>query len=528
MPDAPVAATYPPGAFERRSGDVEPAGSDERRPFERDRDRLIYSDAFRNLAGKSQVVASTEIGPFHNRLTHSLKVAQLGRRLAERLRRRHAPERSSSDVYAPDPDLVEFACLAHDLGHPPFGHAGEEALHASVDALVCQTFGVKLEDLRRLEDEDSSHEAGAEGQVARQQALEQVLAVGGFEGNPQSFRIVTRLAQKRLSSDSGDDESMVPQSWYGLDLCVASMDAVSKYPWSRTAIAATKWGAYGADTTDDSDLATLGWVRDRLGAAVGPNAPKSFECQLMDWCDDVTYAVHDVEDFYRAGMIPLHLLFGGATISTGASAESEWGKFRQYVADKWHKRMGWENKSDAEMHNSLNGIRDRLVQSASGLVVVDPYGDTALDRRTAHYRSSQLIQRFVGDIDVSEDGKPMLHAGHLALHQDEELSKQLRDECDLLKALIRMYVIESPSLVTQRAGQARVIKDLVNMHFEDTGLLPPFFRDMISQSSSGYIDEFHAKIRCVADYVSSLTEPHALALHRRLTGIELGGFRDLL
>lgn len=525
MPDAPVAATYPPIAFKRRSGDVEPAGSDERSPFERDRDRFIYSDAFRNLAGKSQVVASTEIGPFHNRLTHSLKVAQLGRRLAERLRRQYAPERSSSDVYAPDPDLVEFACLAHDLGHPPFGHAGEEALHASVDALVCRTLDVKLEDLTRLEAEDP----GAEGHEARQQALEQVLAVGGFEGNPQSFRIVTRLAQKRLSSDSGDDESMVPQSWYGLDLCVASMDAVSKYPWPRTGIAAEKWGAYGADTTGDSDLTTLRWVRDRLGAAVGTDASKSFECQLMDWCDDVTYAVHDVEDFYRAGMIPLHLIFGGATISTATgSTESEWGKFRQYVADKWNKRKGWENKSDSEMHNDLDGIRDRLVNSASGLVVVDPYGDTALDRRTAHYRSSQLIQRFVGGIAVSEGDKPMLHSGHLALHEDAELCKQLRDECDLLKALIWMYVIESPSLVTQRAGQARVIKDLVNMHFEDTELLPPFFRDMISQDSSGYIDKLHARIRCVADHVSSLTEPHALALHKRLTGIELGGFRDLL
>ncbi|MGZ6970509.1 MAG: HD domain-containing protein [Thermoanaerobaculia bacterium] len=87
-----------------------------RSAFARDRDRILYSSAFRALGGKTQVVAATELGYMHNRLTHSLKVAQVGLRLASRLR---------SDGAAVDPDLVEAACLAHDIGHPPFGHAGE-------------------------------------------------------------------------------------------------------------------------------------------------------------------------------------------------------------------------------------------------------------------------------------------------------------------------------------------------------------------------------------------------------------------
>ena len=154
MPDN-MPPTYPSNAFKRRSGVT---GSDKHRSaFAQDRDRLLYSGAFRRLAGKSQVIASIEIGPFHTRLTHSLKVAQLGRRVAEQLRSRH----ERGEVVGPDPDLVEFACLAHDIGHPPFGHAGEHEMHKTLNELA----GSGLE-------------------------------FGGFEGNPQSFRIVTRLAHK--------------------------------------------------------------------------------------------------------------------------------------------------------------------------------------------------------------------------------------------------------------------------------------------------------------------------------------------
>ena len=520
-------AAYSAGAFARRSGRSIGPDDEGRSSFARDRDRLIYCDAFRSLAGKSQVVASTETGEFHNRLTHSLKVAQLGRRLAERLRARHVPQSvDHGRASSPDPDLVEFACLAHDLGHPPFGHNGERVLSECVDELVCAALGVNADEGAGVAGPGSVSSSRSAGSVVGKSALEAAAAVSGFEGNPQSFRIVTRLAQKRLGvEETGGDTAS--ELWIGLDLCAASMDAISKYPWSRSRFAAQKWGAYGADVEDGSDIAALRWARKQTGAEIGADASRSFECQLMDWCDDVTYSVHDVDDFYRAGMIPLHLLFGGAAHSGGArGTEPEWEKFRQLVAVRWGSRDGYDHMSESEVHLGIDAVRARLAERATGLAVAGPYADTAQDRRMSQARTSQLIERFVQHVDVRSGGAPMLHLGELALDPSAEVCRQLRDECELLKELLRVYVIESSSLVTQRAGQRRIIRDLVSVCHDDTQLLPAFYRQVIDQNGSGLQDPALARIRTAADYVASLTESQALSLHKRLTGAELGGFRD--
>lgn len=230
--------TYPISALSRRTNATK-TGDDLRHEFKKDRDRLFYSGAFRRLSGKSQVVASTEIGPFHTRLTHSLKVAQLGRRISEQLRP-GSNGGNTSKIKAPDPDLVEFACLAHDIGHPPFGHAGESEIHRTLDEIFAAADGAA---------------------AAKKVAAENTLALGGFEGNPQSFRIVTRLAHKWLLSD-GREAIDLPTDWFGLDLTAASMDAVSKYPWKRKTLDQRKWGAYGSG--EGSDWAALEWAwKDR-------------------------------------------------------------------------------------------------------------------------------------------------------------------------------------------------------------------------------------------------------------------------
>jgi len=496
---------YPDNAFERRSGDsaASSKSQDERSAFAKDRDRLIYSSAFRRLAGKSQVVASTEIGPFHTRLTHSLKVAQLGRRLAERLRdepERHRPSRD--EVYAPDPDLVEFACLAHDIGHPPFGHAGEQELHMAVDELLRDALGSS-----EAEDEESD---------------EYCLNLGGFEGNPQSFRIVTRLAHKWLNSDGGESLEL-PKDWYGLDLTAASMDAVSKYPWGRHEIGQRKWGAYGREDDESSDYAALKWARGMFGRDLGIEEKKSFECQIMNWCDDVTYAVHDVEDFFQIGMIPLHLIFyplGEDPETSKDYPDQEWEVFREYVRKKW------DGTQRERSNDELDNVRESLLSAADGLVVWGYSRDSVLNRRYSHYRANQLIEHFVKD--VSSDGDPMLHDGNLRLGDDSQL---LKDQCNLLKELIWKYVIESPRLSTQQAGQRRIIRDLVTIYSSDISLLPLPYVDFIEGQGSGYSgsnSRTYAEIRAAADYVASLTETHAVALHRRFSGIELGGFRDLV
>src|SRR5208283_4236045 len=182
---------------------------------------------------------------FHNRLTHSLEVAQLARRAAEKLAREQPKvARSLGGV---DPDVAEAAALAHDLGHPPFGHIAEDEL----DRLLVK------DDVK-----------------------------DGFNGNAQSFRIVSRLALRRAHHP-------------GLNLTRATLNGVLKYPWLRGAGGepSKKWGAY------ESDRDVFDWARKGQ-----PGITRSVEAELMDWADDVTYAVHDVEDFYRAGRIPLDKL----------------------------------------------------------------------------------------------------------------------------------------------------------------------------------------------------------------------------
>ena len=461
---------YPEEALFRRSQSARGSGEeDPRSPFARDRDRLLYSSAFRRLAGKSQVVASTEVGPFHTRLTHSLKVAQLGRRLAEQIRtgersQSHSTQQgrsSSEQITAPDPGLVEFACLAHDIGHPPFGHNGERALHQAVDRLVGQAVQSILKGLGERP-----------GTVPESEAQRYI---GGFEGNPQTLRIVTRLSHKAFPDDSGE------QSYLGLDLTAAAICAVTKYPWGRENLYIPKWGAYGAIGDQQSDYYTLSETYKRLGwdaSKVGKEATKSFECQLMDWCDDVTYAVHDVEDFYMIGMIPLERIFhygkifdaidnspqDRASEASGSDKSEErypetdeWCEFREYLQEKWKdKEDHWGDPRDTN-EDYLNFLRNDLMGNAYGSTGWDAPPGSIKARRFSHRRASDLIAHFASR-NVRCEGSPLLDKGVLALatgdeEKRKEKEKKLRHQCDMLKELIWKYVINIPNLKTQQAGQ---------------------------------------------------------------------------
>jgi dGTPase len=493
---------YPDEAFVRRATPG-PSGDDPdevRSGFQRDRDRLLYSSAFRRLSGKSQVVASLELGSFHTRLTHSIKVAQVGRRIAERLQRLN-----TTDPTTPDCDLVEFACLAHDLGHPPFGHAGELALQASLH-------------LRLKAGPDATHE--------REQAMRTLrLQLGSFEGNPQTLRIVSRLAHKWLPSDG---ESSDIAEWVGLDLTAASLDAICKYPWSRSDETARKWGCYGqSDSATDpvpGDQPALSWARQLTGASplLGPSAKKSFEAQVMEWADDVAYAVHDVEDFYEAGLIPLErLLYSQGDVQ-------EWEPFRDEVVDKWRSR-GYPNfAGELVTSDVLDEARTQLMSRVQGVQSPGSFRGNNLDRRLAHKRTSGLINYFLAQIGYT--GDPFLHNGAFQVAPEAEQRELLHIQCDMLKEMIWTFVIKSPSLASQQAGHGRIIGDLVAVLSETNGeeLLPVHFREYLDDPlvRVGYQDDLLARLRVVSDYVASLTEQHAFALHRRITGIDPGGLRD--
>jgi len=243
------------GWREARISKTSLAGHESRTCFQKDRDRVLYSDAFRRLGFVTQVISPYEHVAVHTRLTHVLKVAQIGRRLAERLLNLKANLVDQGGGL--NADVVEAAALAHDLGHPPFGHVVEE----------------KLNDLAEKELKKSR------------------IRGDGFEGNAQSFRLVTRLEGRGAKSTAG------------LDLTRATLNALLKYPWlnRKNPKKPKKWGAY------KSEVADFAFARDQLGANEW-SQKKTLEAEIMDWADDITYAVHDLEDFYRARKIPLHLL----------------------------------------------------------------------------------------------------------------------------------------------------------------------------------------------------------------------------
>ncbi|MBI3490768.1 MAG: dNTP triphosphohydrolase [Acidobacteria bacterium] len=253
---------------------------DTRSPGRHDRDRLLYSSAFRRLAGVTQVVGPLEGYIFHNRLTHTIEVAQVARSLAEDLLGRHPT--LAHNLGGIDPDVVEAAALAHDLGHPPFGHVAEKQL----DALV-----------RQAGDPD------------------------GFEGNAQSFRIVVWLAAHR-------------RRYRGLNPCRATLNAILKYPCFRARSKKSKsYKKFGAYRTERQ-----AFLFARAG--FGRSARQGLEASIMDYADDVAYSVHDFDDFTRAGLVSVDLLkFDAGSFQRFLTRWEATGEFSRRTVRKYADRL---------------------------------------------------------------------------------------------------------------------------------------------------------------------------------------------
>jgi dGTPase len=458
--DRPGGAPSPYGPDDIERWAPEPDKRPGRTAFQRDRARVLHSAALRRLAGKTQVVApgtsaqAWDASP-RTRLTHSLECAQVGRELGAAL--------------GCDPDLVEAACLAHDLGHPPFGHNGERVL--SEIAAPC----------------------------------------GGFEGNAQSLRLLSRLEPKRfLDPDPGRPDAApdsaaagpvtpgpvapgpgTPESGsppgalipVGLNLTRAALDAATKYPWSRGCHPrdphSRKFGVY------EDDLPVFEW--SRRGAPAGRTC---FEAQVMDWSDDVAYSVHDVEDGLHAGHLDPNVLL----------AEPE----RRDIFDVAAKRYAPDAAPD-ELAEAL----DRLLEQEWW---PHGYDGSAVAQARLKDATSQLIGRFALAAEGATRGA--YGSGPLTRYGAElVVPRGVRLECAVLKAVADRYVMQRPDLERLRAEQRVVLGELAEaLTARAPEGLDPQFRALYMEAGDDA-----ARLRVVVDQIAALTDVSARSLHARLT-----------
>jgi dGTPase len=403
---------------------AEPPKRAGRSDFERDRARVLHSAALRRLAAKTQVVRATSADFPRTRLTHSLECAQIGRELGQEI--------------GCDPDLVDAACLAHDIGHSPFGHNGEAALN------------------------------------------ELAAAIGGFEGNAQTLRLLTRLEPKTEGA--------------GLNLTRATLDATLKYPWFGEP--GTKFGAYAEDAE------VFGWIRQ--GA---PDRRPCLEAQVMDWADDVAYSVHDMEDGFHAGLITFKNLKSQterAEVSRTAIAYCPGGV------------------TEAELTEILDALLALDIWPAS-------YDGAPGTVAALKNLTSELIGRFCVAAQqatlaaASESAPhpatatPLSHTspiGHSFTRYAADLvvPRRQRLECALLKAITARYVMNRAGVFAAQARERELLTELT--YAVERGA--PQTLDPLLRPSWDAAGTDAARRRVVIDQVASLTDTSAIAWHHRL------------
>ncbi|MGH3759418.1 deoxyguanosinetriphosphate triphosphohydrolase family protein [Actinophytocola sp.] len=481
-------------------------------PFRADRDRIVASPFFARLGGVTQVVSVSGSGLLHNRLTHSLKVAQVARAIAERIATdpRHGP--LLDELGGCDPDVVEAAALAHDLGHPPFGHLGEQEL----DRLARHRFGLP----------------------------------DGFEGNAQSLRIVT-------TTDTGGPGAV------GLDLTAAVRAAMLKYPWTRRShpvphprdlpdpprgasepadephTGSSKFSVYVTELDD------LVQAREPFGRLA--SWQQTVEASIMDTADDIAYAIHDLEDFHRIGVLqhaPVAAELGRWL--TGALELAELddelltrhsrrpGYSLEILRRRLHRRDSWIVDDDAFVA-AVSRVRTELVDT----LLATPFDGSVESEQAVGTFSAGWTVRFATDMRVVPE--PPTRSGHV------QLAPAQWHEVQVLKFVHRRFVLLRPDLALHQRGQALLLASLVQALEQwltdryESNRLPRRLQDLVMLAEHEYgtlaatdvstlvgavgeppqgaagIREL-ARGRAVIDFVASLTDSQAATLLDALAG----------
>ncbi|PRX46014.1 dGTPase [Prauserella shujinwangii] len=499
---------------ERRDAEPAPPGLTDLAgsPFRIDRDRIAASPFFARLGGVTQVVSAGGSGLLHNRLTHSLKVAQVARAIAERITGAEDSRELVAKLGGCDPDVAEAAALGHDLGHPPFGHLGEQVL----DRIARHRYGL----------------------------------ADGFEGNAQTFRIVT-------TTEVGGPTPV------GLNLTAAARAALLKYPWARlhfpdphpARMRVPPRGAGepdGAPGTGSSKFSAYSTELDDLVQARAPftgrveHWQQTVEASVMDMADDIAYAIHDLQDFHRIGVLQ------------HASVATELGQWLARVGELAELSEAQLRSADRKPGRSLELLRRRMHAKDSWIVDDDAFAQ-AVARVRAELVDDLLASPFDGSIEAEQalaafsarwsarlvDGvlvtpAPSTRTGHVTLRPAQW------HEVQVLKFVHRRFVLLRADLALHQRGQANVLASLVDAldawlaDRDEASRLPRRLHDLVEVAGAEYASLARrapdllvgatgepvegtdavrglARGRAVVDFVASLTDNQAV---RMLDAIE--------
>jgi len=465
-------------------GDEASQGKPGRSPARKDRDRLFYADSFHRLNGITQVLSpSLKVPALHNRLTHSMKVAQVARSIAEQLIRKSYDDTGLRKHILKhggiDADVVEAAALAHDLGHPPFGHIAEAQLDA----------------------------------IARRGSS--AIRADGFEGNAQTFRIITKTEPYKIIGD-------------GLSLTRATRAAVLKYPWPRPNLHidkpaehdrkmrdepqyAAKWKKFGYYSSEAADFQD---ARSWLPVEMRQGEHQSLEATIMDIADDITYAVHDIEDFYKGSLLDMLAIRGELKDYIDSPQSFSGQAFRHLERSLSKKYPGIFNA--AFMRNVMEKI------------VIPNFSVRFQTRYDGTDRACQKVRQFASDavdslINAVEPADPQKTKVGAYLFLDNQAWHVVQ----LYKQIVRDFVIGRSDVALIQRSQAALIQELHDElvlwraeadRADATHSLPARLRD--ENDYYGSNGPFGSIDRMPIDYLCTLTDAQVYQLHSVLKSLE--------